>query len=95
MPLGSTEFYKPSAMANFLGDLWETGEPDFAAALKNKNVKLHLYGKQEARRGRKMGHLTALAETVEEAVKIVEQARKNLTDFPAQPNARRHAEKSD
>ena len=79
LPLGSTEYLKPAAMANLLGDLWEDGEPNFAEALKNKNIKLHLYGKQEARRGRKMGHLTALAETFEEAVKIVEQARRNLT----------------
>ncbi|MCY7346181.1 MAG: 5-(carboxyamino)imidazole ribonucleotide synthase [Pyrinomonadaceae bacterium] len=79
LPLGSTEYLKPSAMANLLGDLWGNGEPDFAAALENPNVKLHIYGKQEARRARKMGHLTALAETSEEAVKIVEQARRNLT----------------
>jgi 5-(carboxyamino)imidazole ribonucleotide synthase len=79
LPLGSTEFYKPSAMANLLGDLWENAEPNFADALENERVKLHLYGKQEARRGRKMGHLTALAETAEEAVKIVRQARETLS----------------
>lgn len=79
LPLGSTEYFKPAAMANLLGGLWENGRPNFAAALQNKNVKLHLYGKQEARHGRKMGHLTALAETSESAVKIVEQARRNLT----------------
>ena len=79
LPLGSTEFLRPSAMANLLGDVWENGEPNFAAALENNLVKLHLYGKQEARHGRKMGHLTALAKTAEEAVKIVEEARRNLT----------------
>ena len=78
LPLGSTEFLRPSAMANLLGDLWENGEPNFAAALENKAVKLHLYGKQDARVGRKMGHLTALAETAEQAVKIVAEARRNL-----------------
>jgi 5-(carboxyamino)imidazole ribonucleotide synthase len=76
--LGSTEFYKPAAMANLLGDVWQSGEPDWAYALENPNVKLHLYGKQEARKGRKMGHLTAMAETAEEAVQIVRQARENL-----------------
>lgn len=82
LPLGSTEFYKPAAMANLLGDLWQSGEPNFARALENKNVKLHLYGKQEARRGRKMGHLTALADAAEDAAKIVEAARRSLTaDF--------------
>ena len=80
LPLGSTEYLKPAAMVNLLGDLWENSEPNFAAALENKNVKLHLYGKQEARCGRKMGHLTAIAETAEEAVKIVEGARRNLTE---------------
>jgi 5-(carboxyamino)imidazole ribonucleotide synthase len=80
LPLGSTEFYKPAAMANLLGDLWQNGEPDFASALKNPAVKLHLYGKQEARIGRKMGHLTALAETRKEAVEIVAQARRQFTE---------------
>jgi 5-(carboxyamino)imidazole ribonucleotide synthase len=79
LPLGSSEFFRPVAMANLLGDLWETGEPNFVAALENKSVKLHLYGKQEARRGRKMGHLTALAETTVEAVRVVQKAREKLT----------------
>lgn len=77
-PLGASRFYKPAAMANLLGDVWGKGEPNWANALKNADVKLHLYGKQEARRGRKMGHITALAETPEEAVKIVREARQNL-----------------
>ncbi len=79
LPLGSTEFYRPAAMANLLGDIWKNGELNFAAALENNPVKLHLYGKQEARHGRKMGHLTALAGTAEEAVKIVENSRRKLT----------------
>jgi 5-(carboxyamino)imidazole ribonucleotide synthase len=77
--LGSTAFYKPAAMANLLGDVWQAGEPDWALALENSNVKLHLYGKQEARTGRKMGHLTAMAETAESAVEIVRKARKDLS----------------
>jgi 5-(carboxyamino)imidazole ribonucleotide synthase len=76
--LGSTEFFKPAAMANLLGNIWETGEPNWAQALENTNVKLHLYGKQEPRKGRKMGHLTALAETAEEATGFVCIARENL-----------------
>ncbi len=78
LPLGSTEFFKPVAMANLLGDLWENGEPNWAKVLGNKNVKLHLYGKKEARKGRKMGHLTAAGETVEEAFETVKNARKYL-----------------
>ncbi len=78
LPLGSTEFYKPAAMANLLGDIWQTGEPNWANALKFPNLKLHLYGKAEARSGRKMGHLTALAATAREAAETVRKAREEL-----------------
>ncbi len=78
LPLGSTEFLKPVAMANLLGDLWQNGEPNWAKILEDKNLKLHLYGKKQARPGRKMGHLTAIGETIEEAINIVKRARKNL-----------------
>jgi 5-(carboxyamino)imidazole ribonucleotide synthase len=75
LPLGSTELLQPAAMANLLGDLWERGTPDWPAALASPEVKLHLYGKVTPRRGRKMGHLTALAPTVAEARKAVIFAR--------------------
>jgi 5-(carboxyamino)imidazole ribonucleotide synthase len=78
LPLGSTEFYRPAAMANLLGDIWQTGEPNWAKALKFPDLKLHLYGKAEARRGRKMGHLTALARAAQEAVETVRKAREEL-----------------
>jgi 5-(carboxyamino)imidazole ribonucleotide synthase len=78
LPLGSTQLLRPAAMANLLGDLWEGGEPNWAAALRMPQVKLHLYGKMEARKGRKMGHLTALAETAEEAGRLVRAARQAL-----------------
>jgi 5-(carboxyamino)imidazole ribonucleotide synthase len=61
LPLGSPELLQPAAMANLLGDLWQDGEPDWAAALAVPDVKLHLYGKASPRPGRKMGHLTAMA----------------------------------
>jgi 5-(carboxyamino)imidazole ribonucleotide synthase len=79
LPLGSTEQLRPAAMANLLGDLWQTGEPDWRAACAVPNVKLHLYGKHEARAGRKMGHLTALAATTDEALRLVREAREALT----------------
>jgi 5-(carboxyamino)imidazole ribonucleotide synthase len=79
LPLGATEFYAPSAMANLLGDVWAEGEPNWQKALQLPNVKLHLYGKSEARAGRKMGHLTAMAETAEKAVETVKKARESLT----------------
>ena len=78
LPLGSTAHPRPAAMANLLGDLWEHGEPNWAAALSDPNIKLHLYGKQEARPGRKMGHLTAMADTREQAVERVVEARRGL-----------------
>jgi 5-(carboxyamino)imidazole ribonucleotide synthase len=65
--LGSTELLRPAAMANLLGDLWADGEPNWAAASRMPEVKLHLYGKAEPRAGRKMGHLTAFGRTVGEA----------------------------
>ena len=79
LPLGSPELLQPAAMANLLGDLWAGGEPDWAAALSCPGVKLHLYGKSEARPGRKMGHLTALGPTPEDARSQVLQARALLT----------------
>jgi len=78
LPLGSTEYLKPAAMANLLGDLWEKCDPAWNKALQIPNVKLHLYGKQEARIGRKMGHLTALADKAQDAVEIVRKARESL-----------------
>jgi 5-(carboxyamino)imidazole ribonucleotide synthase len=78
LPLGSPELLQPAAMANLLGDLWEQGEPDWAAALTIPDVKLHLYGKATPRPGRKMGHLTALAPTRDGAKALVLQARAAL-----------------
>jgi 5-(carboxyamino)imidazole ribonucleotide synthase len=80
LPLGSTKFYRPAAMANLLGDLWENGEPNWEAALKDPDVKLHLYGKAEPRKGRKMGHLTALATGPGDAVDLVVTARQSLSN---------------
>ncbi len=78
LPLGSTQLLRPAAMANLLGDLWENGEPDWQAALRMPEVKLHLYGKSSARVGRKMGHLTAMADSANEAERIVREARRRL-----------------
>ncbi|HZH32911.1 MAG TPA: 5-(carboxyamino)imidazole ribonucleotide synthase [Pyrinomonadaceae bacterium] len=78
LPLGATEQLRPAAMANLLGDLWQGGEPNWRAACAIPNVKLHLYGKHEPRAGRKMGHLTALAPTTDEALRLVREAREAL-----------------
>ena len=79
LPLGNPAQMRPAVMANLLGDLWADGEPDWAAACAFPDVKVHLYGKQEARPGRKMGHLTAIGDTVEKAHHMVRAAREALT----------------
>ena len=78
LPLGSTELLRPAAMANLLGDLWSDGEPNWAALFRYPDVKLHLYGKTEARPGRKMGHITAMGRSVDEAQDRVLAARDAL-----------------
>jgi 5-(carboxyamino)imidazole ribonucleotide synthase len=78
LPLGGTGRARPAAMANLLGGLWADGEPDWEAVCSFSEVKLHLYGKAEPRPGRKMGHLTAVAETAEAAENLVREARSSL-----------------
>ncbi|WP_306591862.1 5-(carboxyamino)imidazole ribonucleotide synthase [Geothrix sp. 21YS21S-4] len=79
LPLGDTALLRPAAMANLLGDLWPAdGQPAWERLLAHRDVKLHLYGKTEARPGRKMGHLTALADTPEAALAKVLAAREAL-----------------
>lgn len=95
LPLGATDLLQPSAMANLLGNIWENGEPDWAAGLKEPNVHLHLYGKEPPRPGRKMGHLTAVGGTAEAAAASVQRARERLmtagaesAETPQRPQAR-------
>lgn len=78
LPLGDPSLLRPAAMANLLGELWQDGKPDWAAALRLPSVKLHLYGKLDAKPGRKMGHLTATDDTVESARDLVLRAREAL-----------------
>lgn len=78
LPLGATTARSPAAMANLLGDLWAHGPPRFKEALATAGLHLHLYGKEGARPGRKMGHLTALAPTARAAAEKVRRARESL-----------------
>ena len=79
LPLGSTERRVPAAaMVNLLGDLWRDGEPDWAAALADPDVRLHLYGKTRAARGRKMGHLNVADDDVDRARERALAARRRL-----------------
>lgn len=79
LPLGSTELLRPAAMANLLGECWQLGEPNWARLCERPNVKLHLYGKAQPRPGRKMGHLTALADDPDAAMRQVLAARDSLS----------------
>lgn len=76
LPLGNTALLSTAAMANLLGDLWQPQTPHWAAALE-QGAKLHLYQKQEARAGRKMGHLVTLGE---DALRRVQAARAALVE---------------
>jgi 5-(carboxyamino)imidazole ribonucleotide synthase len=83
LPLGSTDVVRPTAIANLLGDLWNEGPPPFERALEMPGVRLHLYGKETARPGRKMGHLSASAATVEEAIRLAREARRRVSGSSA------------
>lgn len=78
LPLGSDRLLAPAAMVNLLGDLWKHGEPRWEAALASREVKLHLYGKRKPLPGRKMGHLTALGASPQEATERALAARAAL-----------------
>jgi 5-(carboxyamino)imidazole ribonucleotide synthase len=78
--LGATDLVVPAvAMVNLMGDLWASGEPDWAEALEHPHAKLHLYGKQQPRPGRKMGHLTVLGQSRAEAETEALRLRAALT----------------
>lgn len=84
LPLGSAEATRPCAMANLLGDLWfdDAGrprEPNWNGVLGLTGVRLHLYGKAQARPGRKMGHLTGWADSADVAEQRVRAARARLS----------------
>ena len=68
LPLGDTTMCSAVVMQNLLGDLWDGGTPRWQALLADSRATLHLYGKAEPRRGRKMGHYTCVAPTVDEAL---------------------------
>lgn len=78
LPLGDARMHSYAVMVNILGDTWKDGEPAWDKALAYPQLKLHLYGKHEARPGRKMGHFTLLGKDVETAVALAMQARREL-----------------
>jgi 5-(carboxyamino)imidazole ribonucleotide synthase len=82
LPLGAPEQVRPAVMVNILGDVWFDGqasrEPAWESVLRHPEVKLHLYGKAEARPGRKMGHATSVAATLEEALAHAAEVKRVL-----------------
>jgi 5-(carboxyamino)imidazole ribonucleotide synthase len=82
LPLGRPWLLSPVTMINLLGDLWSGGEPRWEQALRYPGVRLHLYGKTEARPGRKMGHLNCLASDVDHALATAFEARDALRRIP-------------
>ncbi len=78
LPLGSTAIHGPSVMVNLLGESWAGGEPHWDTLLEHPGAKLHLYGKRDARQGRKMGHFTVLGATVEATLRDALALRTSL-----------------
>jgi 5-(carboxyamino)imidazole ribonucleotide synthase len=79
LPLGDVSEFKPAAMVNLLGDLWKADQaPDWQQILTQSHAHLHLYGKSQARVGRKMGHLTVLGSTADLAAEQARQLRDQL-----------------
>ena len=79
LPLGDQHQHQPAAMLNILGDVWQTAAPDWTPTLAEPRAHLHLYGKRDAKVGRKMGHITVLAQTTDEALGVVERLHAGLT----------------
>ena len=78
MPLGDTRQRTAAVMVNLLGDVWRNGKLPSDKILRHHNVKLHLYGKREARPGRKMGHFTVLADDVNSALAMALEIKAGL-----------------
>ena len=84
LPMGSTHQHTPAVMVNLLGDIWFDGadatarEPDWTRVLSHDSAKLHLYGKRDPRRGRKMGHVTCLGASQDEALAIARAVKRDL-----------------
>jgi 5-(carboxyamino)imidazole ribonucleotide synthase len=82
--MGDTTQHTPAVMVNVLGDVWFDGdvdtprEPPWAAVLAHGRAKLHLYGKKEPRRGRKMGHVTCLGDTLDDALATARAVKHTL-----------------
>ncbi|MDH5600688.1 MAG: 5-(carboxyamino)imidazole ribonucleotide synthase, partial [Gammaproteobacteria bacterium] len=80
LPLGDTRLLSPVVMINMLGDIWHNGKaPEWQKLLDHANVKLHLYGKHQARPGRKMGHFNVLSANITDALTLAENLKQQLS----------------
>ena len=69
LPAGNSKLVSPVVMWNILGDIWpENSQPDWSYVLKNDRSKLHLYGKNQARKGRKMGHINIISKKISDGL---------------------------
>ncbi len=78
LPIGATMQHTPAVMVNLLGDLWGDSQPNWAVLLQHPAAKLHLYGKQSARHGRKMGHFTCVDASLDAALALARTIRAQL-----------------
>lgn len=78
LPPGDVSLHSPVVMTNLLGDIWAGGEPAWETILRQPRARLHLYGKREARPGRKMGHFNCLADSTDAALGIVAGIRETM-----------------
>jgi len=78
LPLGDPRLHSPAVMVNLLGDIWRGGEPEWNVLFEQANLKLHLYGKPQARPGRKMGHFTVIGEDADAVLKAAMLAREKI-----------------
>lgn len=86
LPLGDTRLLAPAVMVNLLGDVWDRGQPAWERVFREPGAKLHLYGKHEARAGRKMGHFTVLGADAGDALDKALAIRAELSpDFALEP----------
>ena len=86
LPLGDTRLLSPVVMVNLLGDVWQRGQPQWEHVFASSEAKLHLYGKQEARPGRKKGHYTVLGRDADDALQRALAIRAKLSaDFNLEP----------
>ena len=78
LPAGETRLLSPVVMTNVLGNVWKNGVPNWHRLLCHPNVKLHLYGKRQARAGRKMGHFCCLHNDLNQAQRLAKEILEEL-----------------